>query len=49
LDLDEIEMAEFTTEVCDGAPFYVEEQVEEFVDIVLRYCPGARSWWECRI
>jgi len=39
LDPQDIEMAEVTTEVCDAAPSYVEENVDEFVDNVQRYCP----------
>jgi hypothetical protein len=41
LDPQEIEMAEFTMEVCDGRPSYVEEHVDEFVDVMGRYCPWA--------
>ena len=39
LDPENIEMAEFTVEVCDGRPSYVERHVDEFVDTVGRYCP----------
>lgn len=39
LDPQEIEMAEMTIELCDGAPSYVEENIAEFVDTVGRYCP----------
>ena len=39
LDPEEIEMAEMTVEVCDGRPSYVEDNVDEFVDNVGRYCP----------
>jgi hypothetical protein len=39
LDPEDIEMAEMTMELCDGAPSYVEENVDEFVDVVQRYCP----------
>jgi hypothetical protein len=39
LDPQDIEMAEMTMELCDGAPSYVEEQVDEFVETVQRYCP----------
>lgn len=39
LDPEDIEMAEFTVEVCDGLPSYVEDNVDEFVDTVNRYCP----------
>jgi hypothetical protein len=39
LDPQDIEMADFTMELCDGAPTYVEQNVGEFVDTVKRYCP----------
>lgn len=39
LDPEQIEMADFTTEVCDAAPSYVEENLDEFVEVVGRYCP----------
>jgi hypothetical protein len=43
LDSDDVEMAEMTIEVCDAVPSYVEENIDEFVDNVLRFCPwGAR-------
>jgi hypothetical protein len=34
-------MAENTIELCDGAPNYVEDNLAEFTDNVLRYCPWA--------
>jgi hypothetical protein len=43
LDADEIQMAEATIEVCDGAPSYVQAHRDEFIAAVGRYCPwGAR-------
>lgn len=39
LDPEDLEMADFTVEVCDARPTYVEENVDEFVDNVGRYCP----------
>jgi len=39
LDPQDIEMAEFTIEVCDAEPNYIEANVAEFVDVVKRYCP----------
>lgn len=39
LDPEDVEMAEFTIEVCDARPSFVEENVGEFVDNVGRYCP----------
>ena len=44
LDPEEIEMAEFTIEICDGRPSFVEANVGEFVDNVRRYCP-----WSARL
>ena len=43
LDPDDIEMAEMTIELCDGAPSFVEDELDYFMDTVKRYCPwGAR-------
>jgi hypothetical protein len=39
LDPQDITMAEVAIELCDGLPSYVEENVEEFVERVGRYCP----------
>ncbi len=39
LDPWDIEMAEVAIEVCDATPSYVEENVDEFVENVGRYCP----------
>lgn len=39
LDPDDTEMAELTMELCDALPSYVEENVDEFVEVVQRYCP----------
>lgn len=39
LDPQDIQMAEVTTEVCDGRPSYINQQLDEFVDNVKRYCP----------
>jgi hypothetical protein len=39
LDPEDIHMAEVTIELCDGAPHFVEEEVDYFVDTVERYCP----------
>jgi hypothetical protein len=41
LDPQDIDMAEVAIELCDGLPSYVEENVDEFVDTVGRYCPWA--------
>jgi hypothetical protein len=43
LDPDEIDMAEFTVEVCDAEPDYVQENVDEFVNVVGRYCPWSAT------
>jgi hypothetical protein len=39
IDPEQIEMAAFTIEVCDAEPSYVEANIDEFVDVVGRYCP----------
>lgn len=39
LDPEDIEMAEFTMELCDGAPWFVEEELDYFIETVGRYCP----------
>jgi hypothetical protein len=39
LDPEQIEMADFAIEVCDGVPSYVEAHLEEFVEVVGSYCP----------
>jgi len=39
LDPEQTEMADVTIEVCDGAPSYVDEHIDEYVDVVGRYCP----------
>jgi hypothetical protein len=41
LDPEDIEMADMTMELCDGAPGYVEDNLAEFTDNVGRYCPWA--------
>jgi hypothetical protein len=41
LDPQDIAMADAKIELCDGLPSYVEENVEEFVERVRRYCPWA--------
>ena len=43
LDPEDIMMAEVTMELCDGRPSYIEENRDEFIREVGRYCPwGAR-------
>lgn len=44
LDPRTVEMADFTTEVCDAEPSYVEANREEFVENVRYYCP-----WSARL
>jgi hypothetical protein len=39
LDPEEIEMAEATIELCDGRPSFIEENRDEFIAQVGRYCP----------
>jgi hypothetical protein len=41
-------MGEAAIELCDGLPSYVEENVDEFVDGVGRYCPWAARLVELR-
>jgi hypothetical protein len=48
LDPQDIAMAEATIELCDGLPSYVEENVDEFVENVGRYCPWAAKLVELR-
>jgi hypothetical protein len=48
LDPRDIAMADFTTEVCDARPSYVEENTGEFVDKVGRYCPWSARLLELR-
>jgi hypothetical protein len=43
LDPVDIEIVELAIELCDGSPSYVESNVPEYADRILRYCPwGAR-------
>lgn len=43
LDPVDIQIVEFTIELCDGNPQYVEANVPEYADRIGRYCPwGAR-------
>ena len=43
LDSEDIQLAGFTMELCDGRPSYVEDHVSEYADVIGRYCPwGAR-------
>jgi hypothetical protein len=44
LDPQDIAMAEYAIELCDARPSYVEENVDEFVGTVGRYCP-----WHARL
>jgi hypothetical protein len=48
LDPQDLTMAEVAIEVCDALPSYVEENVEEFVERVGRYCPWAAQLIELR-
>src|SRR5918998_111020 len=41
LDPQDIAMTQVAMELCDALPSYVEENVEEFVERVGRYCPWA--------
>jgi hypothetical protein len=44
LDARDVQMADSTTEVCDGSPSYVETHLRAFVGTVKRYCP-----WSARL
>jgi len=48
LDPQDLTMAEVAIELCDALPSYVEENVEEFVERVGRYCPWAAQLVELR-
>ena len=39
LDSEDIVMAEATIELCDGRPSLVEADLDEWVDVVRRFCP----------
>jgi len=39
LDPEDIQMSEFTVEVCDATPSFVESEMDYFVDTVQRYRP----------
>ena len=39
MDPENISMAETTIELCDGSPDYIEENLQEWMDTVERYCP----------
>lgn len=41
LDPEEIAMAEVTIEICDGAPWYIDENLDEFIETVGHNCPWA--------
>jgi hypothetical protein len=43
LDPDDIEMAEFAIELCDGTPSLVEDDVDYWVDTVGRFCPWSAT------
>ncbi len=44
IDPEDVHMAEFTIELCDGIPSHVEENLDYWVDTVQRFCP-----WNARI
>lgn len=48
LDSEDIHMAEMTIELCDGAPSFVESEVDYFVDTVQRYCPWSAQLVEVK-
>jgi hypothetical protein len=43
LDSEDIHMAEFTIEVCDAIPSFLEQNLDYFVNTVQRYCPWSAS------
>jgi hypothetical protein len=48
IDPQDMTMAEAAIEICDGLPSYVEENVDEFIERVGRYCPWAAELVELR-
>lgn len=44
IDSDDIQMAEFTIELCDGTPSQIEENLDYWIDTVQRFCP-----WSAKI
>jgi hypothetical protein len=46
LDPELTQMAEITIELCDGAPSFVEANVDYFIDEVGQYCPWAAELLE---
>lgn len=48
LDPRSTSMADMTIEVCDARPSYVEDHVDEFVDVVRAYCPWSARLVELR-
>ena len=43
MDPEDIEMAESTIELCDGRPSMVEDNLDEWIDVVGRFCPWGAS------
>ncbi len=43
MDPEDIEMAEFTIALCDGRPSMVEDNLDEWIDVVGRFCPWGAS------
>lgn len=44
IDPEQVAMAEFTIELCDGKPSFLEEDVEGWIETVGSYCP-----WSARL
>ena len=38
-DLNDVEFADFTIELCDATPSYIEENKEEWLDVPGQWCP----------
>jgi hypothetical protein len=43
-DPSDMEFADFTIELCDGIPSYIEENKAEWLATVMNYCP-----WSARV
>jgi hypothetical protein len=43
VDPEDVVMAEVTIELCDGAPSYLEQHLDDWIEHVVRYCPWGAS------
>ena len=46
LDPEDVHMAEFTIELCDGTPAFVEENLDHWLETVGQYCPWSAMLME---